>query len=171
MELTVLIEGRTLQLRVSGSETVLDGEPLPIDLAPKGLGPVRSVRLEGRSLRILPERDGDGGWILELRGRRHRLEVLDAGEVAMRRARARAPDSGRPPPLRAPMPGLVVRIEVQEGELVEAGQGILIVEAMKMENELRASAGGRVRTVRVREGEAVEKDQILIDFESLEVDG
>jgi biotin carboxyl carrier protein len=62
------------------------------------------------------------------------------------------------------MPGLVVRVEVSEGDEVGPGQGLVIVEAMKMENELRADVAARVKAVHVKPGEAVEKDQVLIDF-------
>jgi len=62
------------------------------------------------------------------------------------------------------MPGLVLRIEVAEGDAVSEGQGVVIVEAMKMENELRASGAGVVSRVLVAEGEAVEKDQVLVEL-------
>jgi pyruvate carboxylase subunit B len=63
------------------------------------------------------------------------------------------------------MPGLVVRVQVEPGQAVAAGAGVVVLEAMKMENELRAAAAGTVRTVRVRPGEAVEKGQALVEFE------
>jgi biotin carboxyl carrier protein len=66
------------------------------------------------------------------------------------------------------MPGMVVKIEVAEGDRVEAGQGVAIVEAMKMENELRAGGPGVVARIHVREGDAVEKDQVLVDLAPLE---
>ena len=62
------------------------------------------------------------------------------------------------------MPGLVVTVEVEEGELVEAGTGLLIVEAMKMENELSAEVRARVGAIHVTPGQAVEKDQILMEM-------
>jgi pyruvate carboxylase subunit B len=59
---------------------------------------------------------------------------------------------------------MVVRVEVEEGDVVRAGQGVVIVEAMKMENELVAETEGIVTRVHVSEGEAVEKDQLLVDL-------
>jgi biotin carboxyl carrier protein len=61
-----------------------------------------------------------------------------------------------------------VRIEVAEGDTVAAGQGVVIVEAMKMENELKAGAEARVSRVLVEEGQPVEKGQLLIDFEPID---
>jgi biotin carboxyl carrier protein len=62
------------------------------------------------------------------------------------------------------MPGLVVRVLVEAGQEVEAGTGLVVLEAMKMENELKAPAGGTVSTVRSQAGEAVEKGQVLVEF-------
>jgi pyruvate carboxylase subunit B len=60
------------------------------------------------------------------------------------------------------MPGLVVRINVSVGDRVEAGQGIVVMEAMKMENELRATGPGTVRSIEVSVGTAVEKGTVLV---------
>jgi len=68
--------------------------------------------------------------------------------------------------LKAPMPGLVVRVQVQPGEKVAAGDPLVVLEAMKMENELKAGAPGVVKSVRVAPGEAVEKGQVLVEFEA-----
>jgi biotin carboxyl carrier protein len=70
-----------------------------------------------------------------------------------------------PAPLIAPMPGLVVRVNVTEGDEVAAGQGLVVMEAMKMENELRAPAAGRVSRVHATAGTAVEKGTVLVELE------
>src|SRR2546422_4321868 len=69
---------------------------------------------------------------------------------------------------RAPMPGLVVRVEVADGQRVDAGAGLVVVEAMKMENELRAPRAGMVQTVHVAVGQAVEKGMPLVTLGSPE---
>ncbi len=68
------------------------------------------------------------------------------------------------------MPGMVVKVEVEPGDVVAPGQGVVIVEAMKMENELKASVPARVRTVHALPGTAVEKDAVLVEFEPLEAE-
>ncbi|HUP01610.1 MAG TPA: biotin/lipoyl-containing protein [Gemmatimonadota bacterium] len=67
--------------------------------------------------------------------------------------------------IRAPMPGLVVAVEVADGDRVETGNGIAIIEAMKMENEIMAPVGGRVRDLAIRSGLAVEADALLCRIE------
>jgi biotin carboxyl carrier protein len=66
------------------------------------------------------------------------------------------------------MPGMVMRVEVAVGDTVAVGQGVVIVEAMKMENELKAPAAARVASVEVQAGVAVEKDQVLVTFAPLD---
>ena len=71
-----------------------------------------------------------------------------------------------PRELRAPMPGLVVRVLVEPGQRVSPGDGLIVVEAMKMENELRADAAATVETVSAQSGDAVDRDDLLITFEA-----
>ena len=94
------------------------------------------------------------GWIHELR------VESDAAHRAseLRLASAGADTSAG---VRAPMPGLVLVLEVAEGDPVVKGQGILIIEAMKMENEIRSPIAGVIRRLAVAEGDAVERDVLL----------
>ena len=91
-------------------------------------------------------------------GRTHRLRLLD--ERAMRRARAAAARTGERE-VRAAMPGKVVAVLVEAGATVERGQGLLVVEAMKMENEIAAPRAGTVQEIRVKPGQAVEAGELL----------
>ena len=91
--------------------------------------------------------------------------VVDVRTRAIREMTGSTAEQSGPKPVRAPMPGLVVKVDVEPGQQVEPGQGVVIVEAMKMENELTSEVGGRVATVHVTEGQAVDKDEILIEFE------
>ncbi|MBI2369669.1 MAG: acetyl-CoA carboxylase biotin carboxyl carrier protein subunit [Deltaproteobacteria bacterium] len=97
-----------------------------------------------------------------------------SGPRVGRRGRAATPGAAAPREgtaaggrqvIRAPMPGRVVRILVGLGEPVEAGQGVIVIEAMKMENELRARAPGEVREILVREGDTVEGNADLVVIE------
>jgi biotin carboxyl carrier protein len=95
-------------------------------------------------------------------GQTHRLRLLD--ERAMRRReRAGAADGGRE--LRAAMPGKVAAVLVEVGATVERGQGIVVIEAMKMENEIAAPRAGTVQELRVKPGQAVEAGEILAIIE------
>jgi biotin carboxyl carrier protein len=146
---------------------VVDGRALEIDS--EQLGNVRqvepgvySVLLEGASfeVRILPS--SQGGLTAMVAGRRFSVEVSDPRD-ASRVSRASI-GSGRQN-VTAPMPGKVVRVLVAAGDVVEAAQGLVVVEAMKMQNELKAARPGRVVEIRARDGETVGAGDVLLVLE------
>jgi biotin carboxyl carrier protein len=92
------------------------------------------------------------------------IEILDERRLRMRRAASRFTVEGRQV-VCAPMPGRIVRVLVAAGDEVREGQGLVVVEAMKMENEMRSPKGGRVVEVHVREGQAVENGAKLVAVE------
>src|SRR5690606_4305070 len=104
---------------------------------------------------------GAGNWVVHADGGRLEAEVVDERTRAIRALTSASAGPRGPRPVRAPMPGLVVRILVEAGEHVAAGQGVAIVEAMKMENELKADAPGVVSRVTVQPGQAVEKGAVM----------
>ncbi len=116
--------------------------------------------------RVMVRREGPRGhYVLRVDGRRHTVEALDARARAIRDLAAAREGASGPRPLVAPMPGLVVGVHVIAGQHVEEGQGVVAMEAMKMENELRAPAPGTVRVVHAKVGEAVEKGAVLVEFD------
>jgi pyruvate carboxylase subunit B len=126
---------------------------------------LRRLSLDGTSHRIVAvPGEARGSWELQLDGERVQAEVVDERTRAIRALTARSATHHGPKPVRAPMPGLVLRVEVEPGQTVHAGQGIIIIEAMKMENELRADAAGVVAKVLVQAGTPVEKGAVLVEF-------
>jgi len=98
-------------------------------------------------------------------GSRARVEVLTEQEARLAAALGKSAAGSGSGSLTAPMPGRVVKVLIREGEAIERGAPAIIVEAMKMENELHAPAGGIVRSVAVREGDTVDAGQILCEIE------
>lgn len=92
------------------------------------------------------------------------IEVLDERRLRMRRVRSQLDLSG-PEIIKTSMPGKVVKLLVEPGSQVEAGAGVIIIEAMKMENEIQCRQGGLVKAVHVEAGQAVESDVVLIEIE------
>jgi len=165
MRYFVTIGERTLTVDLGPEGVSVDGRAVDADLQAVPGTPVRSLLLDGASHRVVAHRQGSGEWELHLRGRRLAASVVDERTRTIREMTGTGAKHAGPRPLKAPMPGMVVKVEVAEGDLVLPGQGLIIMEAMKMENELKADAEGRVQRVRVQAGQAVEKDQVLIDFE------
>lgn len=94
------------------------------------------------------------------------IEVLDERKMRMRKVRT-ALDLSGPELIQTSMPGKVVKILVKEGQRVKAGTGIIIIEAMKMENEIKCRNDGKIKHIRVKPGQAVEAAVPLIEIEQL----
>ena len=123
--------------------------------------PVYSLIVNGKSHESYVAQ-GDDNWQVLLRGRLYPVFVEDEREKRLRAsAGGRVADSGEYH-LKAPMPGLVVAIPVEEGQEVKKGQVLLILESMKMQNELKSPRDGKVHRVRVKADESVEQKQTLL---------
>lgn len=124
-----------------------------------------SVLSNGQAYDIEFERNPKGGDNLLLRGNVVQVEVLDLRRLRLRRTQAVHGAQEGPAEVASPMPGKVVAVLVEEGQEVQAGEGVLVVEAMKMENELKAPRAGVVRNLVACEGEAVEGNATLCVIE------
>jgi len=167
----VTVRDRTYVVELGTEGASIDGRTVDVDFAAIEGSPVRSLVLDGTSHRLVASRSGAERWDLHLRGRLVRADVVDERTRVIREMTGSAGGPTGPSPILAPMPGLVVRVEVQEGDVVQAGQGVVIVEAMKMENELTSQADAIVTRVHVTEGQAVEKDQLLVELAAPEGEG
>lgn len=161
-------------MEVDGQRARIDGRELACDLqamfggdagARRGASIRFSILLGGRSRRLTASRSAGGCWKLLWDGRAVAAEVLDERAAKVRELSAKAGAGPRAEPVRAPMPGLVVQVAVEAGEEVAQGDRVVVVEAMKMENELRAAADGTVSKVLVEAGAAVNKGDVLVEFE------
>lgn len=166
MRYVVLLDGRSLEVEVDGERVTVAGQVHTATLGGIPGTPLRQLLLDGRPTTMAVESLGRGRWALAPGGERREVEVLDERTVHIRSLTSSGDRPGASPVLKAPMPGLVLRVEATPGQRVTAGAGLVVLEAMKMENELKASAAAVVRSVRVQAGEAVEKGQILIEFEA-----
>lgn len=160
---------------VGGREVVveIEGERITVDGAIVGSGhlnalpgtPIRHLMLDGASHALIVEPAGRGLWAVGSKGERHEVEVIDERTRHIRSLTGAGQKASGPPVLKAPMPGLVVRVAVEPGQQVEPGAALVVLEAMKMENELRATSAGTVKGVKAQPGQAVEKGQVLVEFE------
>ncbi len=164
MIVAVQIGERTRQLEVvpsdSGWRLQLDGEPLPADAAVIRPGLI-SLLLDGQSFTFTWARDGQGAVWLSGGGRDWQAEVRDPRQL---QARRHAEPEGRAR-LTAPMAGKVVKLLAELGAAVEPGQGVLVLEAMKMQNEVRSPKRGTLRTLAVAAGDTVATHQLLAEIE------
>ena len=127
-------------------------------------GAVASLRFpaSGRSLQITYDQGANGSWRMTVGQREFDLEVLTPAEAVEAVSATR--DAG-PSRLTAPIPGKVVAVKVEPGDKVEPGQAMVVLEAMKMENELAAEQSAKVVAVHVGAGDTVEGGELLIELE------
>lgn len=171
MRYFVTVEGRTFEVDLSGDTPTVDGEEVRAELTRIPDTPTRHLLAGGRSHTLVARRNGRHDLDIHLDGERYAMEVLDERTRAIREMTGQGVEATGPKPVRAPMPGLVVRVQVAPGDAVAPGQSVVIIEAMKMENDLKAESGGRVARVAVEEGQPVEKGTVLVEFETGEDDG
>lgn len=133
------------------------GRALAIDFQDVGRG-FANLLIDGGSHEVGIERLAGGAFNVQLDGATHHVELHGAARgVAAGGAKA----ASGPTRVTAPMPGKIVRLLVEPGAQVEAGQGLIVMEAMKMENELRSPRAGRVKDLPAREGQTVETGALL----------
>ena len=144
-------------------QLMVEGQRLDVDARETGATSL-SLLIQSQIFNAELERHPDTYDAL-LRGHRVSVEVLDLRRMRLRRAQENQQGPEGPASMTAPMPGKVVAILVKEGQSVAAGQGVLVVEAMKMENELRAPKAGTVQKLRTTVGAAVETGTCLCVIE------
>lgn len=151
---------------LDGDGVHIDGQDVAAYVEQIDGTPVRMVTVGDEVHRVIVRPGPSRGiYTLWLDGYRFDVEALDERTRAIRDLSGKSAAPSGPAPLKAPMPGLIVRVHVQVGDTVQPGQALVVMEAMKMENELRATAGGKVKAVVAGPGTAVEKGALLIELE------
>jgi biotin carboxyl carrier protein len=156
----VTIDGKHYRLDLNRADgrwsCRLDGRDVELDTVLARLD-VLSVRVGNMAYEVKSERVANE-WHLWVGGTRFAVEVRDPRSL---RGRARAGDDQGPRKILASMPGKVVRLLVREGDQVETGAGLAVVEAMKMQNEIKSPKKGTVQKILVSEGAAVNAGDVL----------
>ena len=165
MKLSLTIDGRDDTIEILSPAPACRfqiGDATPLDANVESPEPgVYSVLLDGRSYDALVE-DTPTGLVVTIEGHRFELEVRDPRRWSRKGSGGGA---GAVQSIVSPMPGKVVRVLAAAGDEVAAGQGIVVVEAMKMQNELKSNRKGRVLTVSVKEGATVNAGELLATIE------
>ncbi len=166
MKYFVTVGGREVVVELEGEHATVEGTSYhSAHLTALPGTPIRHLILDGGSEVLAVEASGRGRWAVGYQGEWHELEVVDERTRHIRSLTGGGQRASGPPVLKAPMPGMVMKVSVEAGQRVEAGAALVVLEAMKMENELRAPAAAVVKGVKVQAGQAVEKGQVLVEFE------
>lgn len=174
MKTQLLVNGvlRTVELepgeRPGAFSGALDGEPVTLSAVTVTTGVLSLVMesgpLAGKAFRcVLTQEDGGDGKAVVVEGKAFGFQVHDPRSLSTRKKRVDAEEGTLL--LKASMAGRVVRVLVEAGGTVEAGGSVLVIEAMKMQNEIKSPRGGRVAEVKVKAGEMVTAGQVLVVVE------
>ncbi len=155
-----------LEVRVQGThlDVVADDRAFAADFVMLPGGEVYSLIIDGRVHEVSVEEEG-GAIVVMLHGQRHRVLVRHPLEKTLREVRQSAPAASGET-IESPIPGLVVALKVKVGDTVAAGQAVVVVEAMKMQNELAAVTGGVVEAIYVSERQTVESGAKLVKLKA-----
>ena len=158
------VDNTEYEVEINGDSILLNGEPVEVDLVRSGAAELYSVLFGGHSYEMLVNADRFN-YTINVRGVQFQVQVEDERARRLNRARRLPTLPDGELAITAPIPGLVVRVLVKEGDAIEEGQPVVLLEAMKMENELRAMRGGIVKSVLVVRRPACRAECSLIILE------
>ncbi|MEP0764802.1 MAG: biotin/lipoyl-binding protein [Chloroflexota bacterium] len=162
MKYQTIVNGQTFDIEINEDGRILvNGEVRAIDFRALRQGELYSILLDHHSYEAVVDERDDLYHVL-LAGDMYEVQVTDERSRRLASAFMAFGDTGGEVPIRAPMPGLIVRVPVSEGEPVSKGQTVIILESMKMENELKSPRDGTVHHIHTRAGENVEQNKVLI---------
>ena len=162
MKYVTTIDGREYIVDILDEHRVsVDGVTYQMDFMPVGDQPVYSLVVDGQSFdaHVYPNEDT---WQVLFHGTRFTASVEDEREKRLRAALAGRVAEHEDYHLKAPMPGMVVSIPVQEGQMIQKGEVLVVLESMKMQNELRSPRDGKVTRLRVKIGDRVELKETML---------
>src|SRR5579862_4035308 len=166
MTYDVVVDGKTHRVELSREGNLwsckVDGQQIDVD-AQLTARDILSALVDGKAYEIKRERSLQGELHMVIGSARYAVDVQDPRSLRTRRTIAGA-ESG-PQKIKAPMPGKIVRVLVAENDEVKAGQGVIVMEAMKMQNEMKSPKDGKIQKILIAEGSAVNAGDTLAIIE------
>jgi len=159
------VNKRNFDITQNENGLIINGSFLPWDVAKLSEGRFH-ILINNKSYRaeVVKADPAAKSFSIKINGEIYLVELKDRFDMLLEKMGMKNGTAGKVNNIKAPMPGLIIDLRVKEGDKVMAGDALLILEAMKMENMIKASAEGIVKTVKVKKGDSVEKNQVLIEF-------
>ncbi|MBG7609945.1 MAG: biotin/lipoyl-binding protein [Anaerolineae bacterium] len=149
---------------VDSQHVIIDGKQYNVDFESVSGQPLFTLLVNDKSHEAYIYDDDEGGWEVLLKGALYPVTVIDEREHRLREAFGSGPPQSGDFHLKAPMPGLVVSVPVKEGDHIKEGEVLLILESMKMQNELKSPRDGVISRVSTTDGAHVERKQLLLSL-------
>ncbi len=152
----------TYQIEIIDDKNILvDGEPRTVDWLPLGDN-AASLLIGARSHEVVAESPEPSYWSILLGGEQNEVRVMDELQWRVQQAAASSGGAAGAVTVKSPMPGVILRIPLPVGTAVAKGDTVIILESMKMENELKSPKDGVIDAIHVEQGATVEKNQQLV---------
>lgn len=162
MKYIVVMGESEFEIEINGEdEIIVDGESYGIDFRSIAGQPVYSLLIDGRSYEALIQPSEEGLGVL-LQGQSYTVSVEDERQRRLRQTSGPDLSKGGEFHLKSPMPGLIISVWAREGQEVHTGERLIVLESMKMQNELRSPRDGVIRSLRIKAGDNVEQNQVLL---------
>ncbi|MBN2305110.1 MAG: biotin/lipoyl-binding protein [Anaerolineae bacterium] len=162
MKYQTIVNGQTFDVEINEDGRILvNGEERAVDFRELRQGELYSMLLDHRSFEAVVD-EHDDLYTVQMGGDLYEVKVTDERSRRLESAFMAFGDTGGEISIRAPMPGRIVRIPVEEGQAVTKGETVVILESMKMENELKSPRDGTVHRVSVTAGDSVEQNKVLV---------
>jgi biotin carboxyl carrier protein len=154
------------ELNTANGGIMLDNEVLAVDLSVVKDGQFHFIyQHKSYNAEIISESISEKSMVIKVNGKLCRVQIEDQFDILIKEMGLEAGVIKHAPEIKAPMPGLVLGLNVVVGQQVAKGDSLLVLEAMKMENLLKSTADGVIKKICVATGDKVEKNQVLIEFE------
>lgn len=153
------------QLLSENGSLKLDGETLKHDVREVKEGHLHFLyQHKSYNAEVVSAEAGDKNMVVKVNGKLYQVDVQDQFDLLLKEMGLNGVAGKLALEVKAPMPGLVLSVNVLEGQVIKKGDSLLVLEAMKMENMLKSATDGTVKKIFVNKGDKVEKNQVLIEF-------
>lgn len=161
----VTLNKKSFEVNEETENLIVNGTPVQWDVADLGNGHFH-ILCNARSYRaeVVTSDLSTKTVTLKINNRLYTATVKDKFDLLLEKMGMSNVTTGKVNTIKAPMPGLIIDLKVKEGDMVQAGTSLLILEAMKMENLIKSPGEAVVKSVKVKKGDSVEKGQVLIEF-------
>ncbi len=162
----IINEQQTFDIDTNQGETILNGQPFQWDLVALGDGRFHILQNDrSYNAEIVEANYAEKSFKVKINQNIYNLAAKDRFDLLLEKMGMTNTAKNKVNNIKAPMPGLIWEIKVQVGDVVKAGDVVLVLVAMKMENALKSPGDGVVKNIKVNRGDSVDKNQILIEFE------
>ena len=159
------VRGKTYNVLLEADSLIVDGKKMDWDIAKISEHHFHILHKSKTYSAELIQHDKLSKTVtLKINGAVHKVELKDRFDVLLEKMGMSGAATAKLKSIKAPMPGLIVKVNIAVGDVVKPGDPVLVLEAMKMENMIKASAEGKVSQIKIKKGDSVEKGQVLVEF-------